>query len=65
MKEEFLSISDAAKYLNVSISTLRRWTASKKIEFYLTEGNHRRFSKKDLENYLINETCKGITIKSR
>lgn len=46
--EKSLSIGQAAKYLGVSIVTLRRWNKSSKISSFRTFGNHRRFRMNDL-----------------
>ena len=47
--EEYLSIGKAAKFIGVSISTLRRWELSEKIiASFRTIGQHRRYKKDDL-----------------
>lgn len=46
--EKSLSIGQAAKYLGVSIVTLRRWNKASKISSFRTFGNHRRFLINDL-----------------
>lgn len=50
MKEynEIMSIADAAKYLGVSIDSVRRWEKKGYIKSFRTPGNHRRYNKKDL-----------------
>jgi excisionase family DNA binding protein len=47
--KELLSIGQAAKYLSVSIDTLRRWDKSGKIASIRLDGKNRFFSIKDLE----------------
>ena len=44
--EELLNISQAAKYLNVSIDTLRLWDKNGKLKPLKTPGGHRRYSSK-------------------
>lgn len=49
MFNEYLSIGQAAKFLGISISTLRRWDKNKNlISSFRTVGNHRRYKKTDL-----------------
>ena len=43
------SIGAASEYLGVSIDTLRRWEKRGKIESLRSPGNHRYFSKEDLD----------------
>lgn len=57
MKEEYfdkelLSLNKAAKYLNVSPSTLRNWDKSGKLKAVRTPGGHRRYDIKDLSPFL-------------
>ena len=44
-----LSIGKAAKYLGVSIDTLRRWEKKGKLSTHRSPGGHRYFLKKDLD----------------
>ena len=39
MKKEKLTIGEAAKYLQVSIDTLRRWDKSKKLQALRCDGD--------------------------
>ena len=48
--QDNLSIGKAAKFLGVSIDTLRRWSKKGKIKTYRSPGGHRYFLKKDLSN---------------
>lgn len=45
---EWLSLSKAAKRLNVHPTTLRRWADEGQIPFMLTPGGHRRFAASDV-----------------
>lgn len=47
---EYISIGEAAKLYNVSISSLRNWEKAGKIKSYRTDGNHRRFDKAELDS---------------
>jgi hypothetical protein len=61
MEEKLLSISEAAKFLEVSIDTLRRWDKSEKLVAIRKAGGvHRYYAKKDLEVFasdLIGLAC--------
>lgn len=50
MKEELLTIGQAAQYLGVSLNTLRRWDESGKLAAIKKDsGTHRYYREKDLE----------------
>lgn len=49
--EQWLTLSQAAKHLNVHPTTLRRWADNGDIPFMLTPGNHRRFSSIDIQDF--------------
>jgi len=50
MKEELLTIGQAAEYLGVSLNTLRRWDESGKLVAIKKDGGtHRYYREKDLE----------------
>jgi len=50
--DDWLSISEAAQVLDVSVSTLRAWSASGRIPCARTRGGHRRFSRLELRRWL-------------
>jgi len=50
--DEYLSIGEAAKLLEVSIDTLRRWDESGKLRAVRSAGSHRRYKKNDIEIFL-------------
>jgi excisionase family DNA binding protein len=50
--ETWLDLSDAAAYLGVHFTTLRRWADAGQIPFMRTPGGRRRFSEQALENFL-------------
>jgi len=57
MKKEnknLLTISKAAKYLGVSIDTLRRWDSKGKLKAIRSSGGHRYYSKEQLESFALN-----------
>ena len=50
--DDWLSISEAAQVLDVSVSTLRAWSASGRIPCARTRGGHRRFSRLELRRWM-------------
>ena len=49
---ELLNIAQAAKYLNVSIDTLRLWDKNGKMKPFKTAGGHRRYDTDSLDEFL-------------
>ena len=49
----WLELSEAADYLGVHYTTLRRWADSGKVPCIRTPGGHRRFRQFDLEQFLV------------
>ena len=48
-----LTIGEAAKFLDVSIDTLRRWDKSGKLNSIRSEGGHRYYPKEQLERFVM------------
>ena len=48
----WLSLGQAAKYLGVSESTLRKWSDEGRVPAFSTPGGHRRFRTRDLDDFL-------------
>ena len=44
--------SQAARYLGVSLATVRRWTDAGHIDCYRTPGGQRRFSRDQLDTFV-------------
>lgn len=44
--------SQAARYLGVSLATIRRWTDAGHISCYRTPGGQRRFSREQLDSFI-------------
>ena len=44
--------SEAARYLGVSLATVRRWTDAGHIACYRTPGGQRRFSREQLDAFV-------------
>jgi excisionase family DNA binding protein len=49
---EWLTLGQAAKYLGVSESTVRKWADEGKLPAFSTPGGHRRFRRADLDTFL-------------
>ena len=47
-----LTISEAARFLGVSLSTVRRWSDAGVLPSYRTPGGQRRYSREQLEAFL-------------
>jgi excisionase family DNA binding protein len=66
MKEEnqqdarLYSTADIARMLCVDASTVKRWADSGKIECYRTIGRHRRFSLRQVREFVANYHLEGI-----
>jgi len=45
--------SQAARYIGVSLATIRRWTDAGHIACYRTPGGQRRFSKDQLDGFIV------------
>jgi len=45
--------SQAARYLGVSLATVRRWTDAGHVSCYRTPGGQRRFSRAQLDDFII------------
>ena len=49
---EWLTLGEAAKYLGVAQSTIRKWSDSGRLPAFYTPGGHRRFRRGDLDSFL-------------
>jgi excisionase family DNA binding protein len=49
---EWLTLGQAASYLGVAQSTIRKWSDSGRITAFYTPGGHRRFRRGDLDHFL-------------
>lgn len=61
-EEVWLSLGDAAAYLNVHPATLRRWTDAGEIPHLLTPGGHRRYAMSDLQRFAESHRVSGRDI---
>ncbi|MBW3593451.1 MAG: response regulator [Actinobacteria bacterium] len=49
---EWLTLGEAAKYLGVAQSTIRKWSDNGRLPAFYTPGGHRRFRRGDLDSFL-------------
>ena len=50
---EWLTLGQAAKFLGVAQSTIRKWSDHGRIPTFYTPGRHRRYRRGDLEAFLV------------
>jgi excisionase family DNA binding protein len=56
--------SQAARYLGVSLATIRRWTDAGHVSCYRTPGGQRRFSRDQLDRFINSLHRDGATVRS-
>jgi excisionase family DNA binding protein len=49
---DWLTLGQAAKYLGVAQSTIRKWSDIGRVPAFYTPGGHRRFRRRDLDTFL-------------
>ena len=49
---EWLTLGQAAKYLGVAQSTIRKWSDQGRVPAFYTPGGHRRYRRRDLDAFL-------------
>ncbi len=57
--------SQAARYLGVSLATVRRWTDAGHISCYRTPGGQRRFSRDQLDHFITSLHRDGPAVRSQ
>ncbi len=56
--------SQAARYLGVSLATVRRWTDAGHVACYRTPGGQRRFSRAQLDDFVASMQRTGPTAEA-
>jgi excisionase family DNA binding protein len=51
-QSEWLTLGQAARYLGVAQSTLRKWCDAGRVPAFTTPGGHRRFRRSDLDEFI-------------
>src|SRR5207247_4776708 len=49
---EWLTLGQAARFLGVARSTIRKWSDQGRVPAFYTPGGHRRYRRRDLETFL-------------
>src|SRR6188472_4369990 len=49
---DWLTLGQAAKYLGVAQSTIRKWSDQGRVPAFYTPGGHRRYRRADLDRFL-------------
>src|SRR5881409_4369222 len=49
---DWLTLGQAAKYLGVAQSTIRKWSDLGRVPAFYTPGGHRRYRRRDLDAFL-------------
>src|SRR5262245_63095599 len=52
VEPDWLTLGQAAKYLGVAQSTIRKWSDQGRLPAFYTPGGHRRYRRGDLEIFL-------------
>ena len=55
--------SQAARYLGVSLATVRRWTDAGYVSCYRTPGGQRRFAREQLDEFITSMHRDGPTVR--
>jgi excisionase family DNA binding protein len=58
---DWLTLGQAAKYLGVAQSTIRKWSDQGRVPAFYTPGGHRRYRRRDLDNFLERSGPGGST----
>jgi excisionase family DNA binding protein len=58
---DWLTLGQAAKYLGVAQSTIRKWSDQGRVPAFYTPGGHRRYQRRDLETFLDRSGPGGST----
>src|SRR5215218_864425 len=51
-ESDWLTLGQAAKYLGVAQSTIRKWSDGGRLLAFYTPGGHRRYRRSDLDTFL-------------
>jgi excisionase family DNA binding protein len=51
-ESEWLTLGQAARYLGVAQSTIRKWSDNGRVRAFKTPGRHRRYRRRDLDAFL-------------
>src|SRR5947207_8398046 len=60
---DWLTLGQAAKYLGMAQSTIRKWSDTGRLPAFYTPGGHRRYRKADLDQFLERSGPTGTTVE--
>jgi excisionase family DNA binding protein len=60
-ESDWLTLGQAAKFLGVAQSTIRKWSDQGRVPAFYTPGGHRRYRRNDLETFLERSGPGGAT----
>src|ERR671922_601342 len=60
-ESDWLTLGQAAKYLGVAQSTIRKWSDGGRLPAFYTPGGHRRFRQHDLDAFLAGS--RGVPVR--
>ena len=58
---DWLTLGQAAEYLGVAQSTIRKWSDTGRLPAFYTPGGHRRFRRSDIDAFLSNSRGTSAT----
>jgi excisionase family DNA binding protein len=58
---DWLTLGQAAKYLGVAQSTIRKWSDNGRVRAFYTPGGHRRYRRGDLDDFLERSSLSGAS----
>lgn len=61
-ESDWLTLGQAAKFLGVAQSTIRKWSDQGRVPAFYTPGGHRRYRRHDLETFLDRSGPGGRTV---
>jgi excisionase family DNA binding protein len=61
---EWLTLGQAAKYLGVAQSTMRKWSDLGRVAAFYTPGGHRRYRRSDLDQFLDRSGPAAVAARS-
>src|SRR5205809_6482127 len=61
-ESEWLTLGQAARFLGVAQSTIRKWSDQARVPAFYTPGGHRRYRRRDLDSFLERSGPGGATV---
>ena len=62
---EWLTLGQAARYLGVAQSTIRKWSDQGRLPAFYTPGGHRRYRRRDLDSFVAGSGGAGPGARAR